>query len=379
MTRLNEILQRHVDSGTIPGAVALVDRAGAVEVETAGVMTLGEPAAMPRDAIMRLASITKPIVAAATMTFVEDGTFALDTPVRTWLPELASPSVVRTPESPVDDVVPLVRPITVRDLLTFVCGYGFAERFDLPAAQPYFSELAQGSAMTQDAPPPDEWMARLSRIPLLHQPGEAWLYNLGSDILGVLLVRAAGKGLQEVLADRVLGPVGMPDTGFEVPADHMARLPTLYRPTDDGLVVDDPPQGAWCRPVPFPSGAGGLAGTLDDWYAFARMLLAGGRVGDRRVLSAESVRMMTTDQTTPRQRRGTDLFLEGQGWGFGGSVDIARVDPWNVPGRYGWIGGSGTAAHVVPSSGLVTILLTQVEMTGPTAPEVMRDVWAYAA
>ena len=222
-------------------------------------------------------------------------------------------------------------------------------------------------------------MARLSRIPLLHQPGEAWLYNLGSDILGVLLARVAGTSLPEVLADRVLGPVGMPDTSFDVPADQLGRVPTLYRPTQDGLVVGDPPEGAWSRPVPFPSGAGGLAGTLDDWYAFARMLLAGGRAGDQRVLSKESVRMMTTDQTTPGQRKGTDIFLEGQGWGFGGSVDIVGTDPWNVPGRYGWVGGSGTAAHVVPGSGLVTILLTQVEMTGPTAPEVMRDVWAYAS
>ncbi len=341
MTSLSAILQRHVDSGNVPGAVALVDRDGAVEVATAGVSTLGEPAAMPRDAVMRLASITKPIVAAATMTFVDDGTFELDSPVRTWLPELASPSVVRTPESALDDVVPLARPITVRDLLSFVCGYGFAERFDLPATQPYFSELAQGSAMTQDAPPPDEWMARLSRIPLLHQPGEAWLYNLGSDILGVLLARAAGTSLPEVLADRVLGPVGMTDTTFQVPADRLGRVPTLYRPTDDGPVVDDPPEGAWSRPLPFPSGAGGLAGTLDDWYAFARMLLAGGRAGDRRVLSEESVRMMTTDQTTPGQRQGTDLFLEGQGWGFGGSVDIARVDPWTSRAA---TGGSAAAA-----------------------------------
>jgi CubicO group peptidase (beta-lactamase class C family) len=114
--------------------------------------------------------------------------------------------------------------------------------------------------------------------------------------------------------------------------------------------------------------------TVDDWLAFARMMLAGGG----RLLSPGSVRLMMTDTTTEQQRTDSELFLEGQGWGFGGSVDIAPIDPWNTPGRYGWIGGTGTAGHLTPATGLVTILLTQVELSGPTAPAIMRDVWRYA-
>ena len=109
------------------------------------------------------------------------------------------------------------------------------------------------------------------------------------------------------------------------------------------------------------------------------MLLAGGTAAGRRLLSPESVRQMTTDHLTPSQRAASRLFLEGQGWGFGGSVDVEAIEPWNVPGRYGWVGGTGTAAHITASAGAVTILLSQLEMAGPTAPALMRDFWQYAA
>ncbi|HEY6414783.1 MAG TPA: serine hydrolase, partial [Acidimicrobiales bacterium] len=141
----------------------------------------------------------------------------------------------------------------------------------------------------------------------------------------------------------------------------------------------DGPDGQWSSLPAFPSGAGGLVGTADDWLSFARMLLGGGSVDGRRLLSPASVRQMTTNHLTPEQRAGGDLFLEGQGWGFGGTVDIDPVDPWNVPGRYGWVGGTGTAAHIIPATNEVTILLTQLAAEGPTAPELMREFWRYAA
>jgi CubicO group peptidase (beta-lactamase class C family) len=140
----------------------------------------------------------------------------------------------------------------------------------------------------------------------------------------------------------------------------------------------DPPDGQWSSPPAFPSGAGGLVSTVDDLHAFARMLL-GGSPGGGQLLSPASLSLMMTDRLTPAQRDAGRLFLDGQGWGFGGSVDVDTTDPWTVPGRYGWVGGSGTAAHVTPSTGAVTILLTQLEMTGPTPPELMRDFWRLTA
>ncbi|MFT9665512.1 serine hydrolase domain-containing protein [Streptomyces rhizosphaericola] len=390
---LQDLLDTHTARGSAPGAVALVargDRRGRggrgerVEVAVAGSATLAGSTPMRRNSLFRLASVTKPIVAAAAMTLVEDGVIAPADPVAAWLPELASPLVVRTPRSPVDDVVSAVRPITVLDLLTFRAGYGFPSDFTLPAVAPLFAELKQGPPRPQDVPGPDAWMAALSRIPLLHQPGDGWLYNTCSDILGVLVARAADRPLPAYLAERLFEPLGMADTGFSVAPGALDRFTGYYRAGEGspagGPELVDAPDGQWSRPPAFPSGAGGLVSTVDDWCAFGRMLLAGGLADDgRRVLAAESVRQMLTDHLTPAQRAESGLFTEGQGWGFGGSVDVEITAPWNVLGRYGWIGGTGTSAHVIPSTGTVAVLLTQMELAGPAAPRLMRDFWTYAA
>ncbi|KOY54245.1 MULTISPECIES: serine hydrolase domain-containing protein [unclassified Streptomyces] len=381
MTGLRDILERHVSSGSLPGAVGLVARGDRVEVEAVGTADIEGTAPMVRDSIFRIASLTKPVTAAAVMMLVEEGRFALEEPVEPWLPELASRVVVRTPASPVDDVVPAARPITVFDLLTFRAGYGFPSDFSLPAVGLLVSELKQGPPQPQHIAEPDAWMKALSRIPLLYQPGEAWLYNTCSDILGVLIARVSGQSLPEFLAERVFEPLGMADTGFAVPPADLGRFTSYYRGDDGALELADAPHGQWSSVPAFPSATGGLVGTADDWYAFGRMMLAQGALeGERgRLLSAQSVRQMTTDWLTPAQRSGGELFLEGQGWGFGGSVDVTARDPWNVPGRYGWVGGTGTAAHITPATGAVSVLLTQREMTGPTPPAVMRDFWTYAA
>jgi CubicO group peptidase (beta-lactamase class C family) len=376
MAKLKDILQARVDDGSVPGAVALVATGDDVELAVAGSVDTEGSAPIRRENLFRIASITKPIVATAVMMLVDEGRLALDDPVDRWLPELAAPSVVRTPASPIDDVVPANRSITVRDLLTFQAGHGFPSDFSLPAIQPLFADLRQGPPQPQAVAPPDEWMATLSRIPLLHQPGEAWLYNTASDIQGVLIARVSSQPLPDFLAERIFAPLGMVDTSFSVPSDKLNRFTSYYRAGEaGGLDLVDAPGGQWSSPPAFPSGAGGLVSTADDWLAFARMLLPGGDS----LLSAESVRLMMTDTTTEPQRAESALFLDGQGWGFGGSVDIAPTEVWNTIGRYGWIGGTGTAAFLTPSTGLVTILLTQVELAGPTAPAIMRDVWRYGA
>jgi CubicO group peptidase (beta-lactamase class C family) len=380
MSSLRDILQTSVRNGLVPGAVALVARGGRVEVQAAGSADVDGTRPMAADSIFRIASITKPITAAAVMMLVQDGQIALGDPVRRWLPELASPAVVRTPAGPVDDVVPALRPITVADLLTFRAGYGFPADFSLPAVRLLVSELNQGPPQPQLVAAPEEWMAALSRIPLLHQPGQAWLYNTCSDILGVLIARVSGRPLPEFLAERLFEPLGMADTGFEVPPGKLGRFTSYYRAGPaGGLELVDAPAGQWSSPPAFPSAAGGLVSTASDWFGFATMLLAGGNAGGRKLLSEASVRQMTTDQLTRPQREASRMFLDGQGWGFGGSVDVEAIDPWTVPGRYGWVGGTGTAAHITASTGTVTIVLSQLEPAGPTPPALMRDFWRHAA
>jgi CubicO group peptidase (beta-lactamase class C family) len=380
MTSLHDILDRHVSGGPVPGAVGLVARGDQAEVVSVGSADAAGRVPMTRDSIFRIASISKPITAAAVLLLAQDGRLALTDPVERWLPELAAPMVVRTPASPVDDVVPAARPITVADLLTFRAGYGFPSDFSLPAVALLLSELMQGPPDPQAAPAPDEWMKRLAAIPMLHQPGEAWLYNTCSDIQGVLIDRASDRPFPEFLAERLFEPLGMTDTGFEVPAARLGRLVSLYQPEPGGGIrLVDEPAGQWTAPPAFPSGAGGLLSTVDDWHAFARMLLAQGRVAGRHLLSPDSVRQLTANHLTVAQRDASQLFLEGQGWGFGGSVDVADIDPWNVPGRYGWVGGTGTAAHIIPATGTATILFSQLAMTSPTPTALMRDFWRYAA
>ena len=349
MTTLQELLDAAVESSTAPGAAALVARGDQVEIASAG--------ELEQDSIVRIASITKPITAAGVMLLVDDGLVALDDPIARWLPELATPQVVRTPESAIDDVVPAARPITTEDILTFRAGWGFPSDFTLPAV----GALLQKLPVFGFSRPPDEWLTTLASIPMLRQPGEAWLYNTCSDIQGVLIARVSARPLPEFLAQRIFEPLGMTDTGFHVPAEKHDRLAEYHgsaaMPVDGDL---------WKEPPVFPSGSGGLASTLADLHRFGRMLLAGGGG----LLSQESVRLMTTDHLTAEQRAASTLFLEDAGWGFGGAV--------GPDGRYGWIGGTGTTAHMVPSTGTVGVLLTQVQMTGPTPTPLMRAFWRYA-
>ena len=376
MSKLREVLEAHVGGGLAPGAVGLVARGERVEVGVVGDVDVEGSAVVDRGAVFRIASVSKPVVAAAVMLSVEDGLLGLDEPVGRWLPELEGVKVVRSPGAAVEDVVGVERAVTVFDLLTFRCGYGFPDDFSLPAVRMLFDNGVQGPPEPQKMASPDEWLRRLAEVPMLRQPGEAWLYNTGSDIAGVLVARASGKSLGEFLAERVFGPLGMVDTGFFVPAEKLGRLVSYYRPGEGGGVeLLDRPEGQWASQPPFESGAGGLVSTVDDLLAFGRMLSGEGP----RVLSDESIRLMTTDHLTAGQREASTLFLEGQGWGFGGSVDVAAVDPWNVPGRYGWVGGTGTAFHVVPATGTVSVLMSQLAMTGPTPPALMRDFWRYAA
>jgi CubicO group peptidase (beta-lactamase class C family) len=349
MTPLQDLLETTVERGAVPGAAALVAHGEDVEVAAVG--------EVEADSIVRIASITKPITAAAVMVLVDDGLVSLDDPIERWLPELASPMVVRMPQSALDDVVSSARPITVEDLLTFRAGWGFPSDFSFPAVVELFQKLPVFG--TRELP--DEWLATLAQVPMLRQPGEAWLYNTCSDVQGVLIARVSGQSLPEFFAERIFEPLGMADTGFHVPAEKLDRLPPYHGP--DLAPIDD---GLWVEPPIFPSGAGGLVSTLADWHRFGRMLLADGGA----LLSPRSLRLLTTDHLTEQQRQESTLFLEGAGWGFGGAV--------SSDGRYGWVGGTGTTAHIVPSTGTVGVLLTQVQMTGPTSTQLMRDFWRCA-
>jgi CubicO group peptidase (beta-lactamase class C family) len=395
LSGLDAALAGHVESGAVPGLVALVAREGDVHVTSAGRLAIGG-AAIARDAIFRIASLTKPIAGVAAMLLVEDGAMALSDPVDRWLPELAGRRVLRTLTAELSDTVPAARAVTVGDVLAFRLGFGSAFTHDvMPVAE---AEAALGlKTLNAPWPPtpltPDEWIAGLGSLPLMDQPGERWRYNTGATVAGVLVERVTGAPLAEVLSKRVFEPLGMTDTGFYVPASKLGRFTSMYAPaevagmygatdTDGGLALIDRADGWYAAPPTLPDGAGGLVSTADDLWAFASMLAKGGEG----LLSPESVRLMLTETTTAGDRAENPWFFGSHGgWGLMMSVPAAGADlrtvPVGQPRGYGWDGGSGTTWRTDPATGVTGILLTQRMMTSPEATSVARDFWSatYAA
>jgi CubicO group peptidase (beta-lactamase class C family) len=385
LARMREVMSGHVARGELPGLVTLLSRRGETHVDAVGVTAVGGRDPMRRDTIFRVASLTKPITAAAAMILVEECKLRLDDPVDRWLPELADRKVLRALDGALDDTVPAKRSITLRDLLTFRLGLGAVMAF--PARYPIQQAMAAaGVAPGPDQPahPPDELMRRFGSLPLVHQPGEQWLYHSGSDILGVLIARVAGRTLEAFLRERIFAPLGMKDTAFSVPEAKLDRLASCYRrdPATGGLALYDQARGGrFARAPVFESGGGGLVSTVDDYLAFGRMMLNKGKHAGERVLSRLSVELMTSDQITPAQKAASDFFpgfWDNRGWGFGLAIVTRRDDLAAVPGRFGWDGGYGTSWYCDPKEDLVGILMTQRLWDSPRAPDVQRDFWTSA-
>jgi CubicO group peptidase (beta-lactamase class C family) len=391
LTKLHDVLARHVDSGKIPGLVALVGRGGQTHVEAIGTMRHDGGAPMRRDTIFRMASTTKPVAASAAMVLLDECRLRLHDPIDQWLPELADRQVLKAPDGPLDETVPALRPITVRDVLTSTLGLGLdMTARTAPMMAAFFERGVYGQAdgWLLPEPDPDEWLRRLATLPLMYQPGERWLYNLGDDLLGTLVARVAGRPFEDFLRERVLEPLGMHDTGFHVPGDKIDRFPPLYAPhpeTGEFLVEDPAEGGHHSKPPAFASGGGGLDSTVDDYHAYFRMLLDGGKHGGERILSRPAVELMTTNRLTPGQQAARDTWANsvahlsygtGQhgGWGFGMTVRVHRTD-YAPLGQFGWDGGAGTTAYADPANDLVGILCTQVGMSTPDSARVIHDFW----
>lgn len=377
LRRMHDVLAGQVERDGAPGIVTMVSRRGETHVDVIGTTDLDGGTPMRRDTIFRISSMTKPIVAAAAMILVEECRLRLDDPVDDLLPELADRQVLVAIDSPLAETVPAHRAITLRDLLTFRLGFGafFGSPDEFPIlAAAAARDLALAPPSPATMPDPDEYLRRLGELPLMHQPGEKWLYNTGSDVLGVLIARAAGQPLETFLRDRLFDPLGMVDTGFSVPADKIDRLPTSYlrRPSGE-LDVYDVASGQWSSPPPFASGAGGLVSTLDDYAAFGAMMSGGGGG----VLSRASVEVMTTDQLTRAQKAisgFTPGYFDTLGWGFGLAVVTGRDNLFASPGRFGWNGGLGTTWWTDPREELTGIMLTQVG-ENPDWSTLYQDFW----
>jgi len=356
-TELRELIVRHIEAGTIPGGVALLG-AGDVEVVSAGMASIdGGP--MAEDAIMRIQSMTKAITSVAALRLVEAGRLELDQSLVDWLPELADRQVLRSPAAELDDTVPARRAITLRHLLTNTSGYGMAIE-----ASPLQQAMAANGTEAGPEPPAmaaDEWLRRLTELPLAFQPGEGWRYHHSFSVLGILISRVTGEPLGKHLAEDVLGPLGMTDTALWVADSKRDRLPAAYRHGAEGLVETEPAGGGfYAGPPSFDVSHGELVSTARDYHRFARMLAEGGRIDGQPMISPDHLRQMTSDQV-PAACKTPDSFFpgfwDGTGWGFG----VAVQTEGSQRHRFGWAGGQGTD-FFVDRDGTVGILLTQVEL-----------------
>lgn len=371
--RMHDVMAGYVERGDVPGIVTLVSRRGETHVDAISMKAVGGSDPIRRDTIFRIASMTKPITAAATMILVEECKLRLDQPVDRLLPELADREVLKRLDGPLDDTVPASRPITVRDLLTMRMGFGLIME---PSGDYPIQEAMNAAGIAPGPNPPalapDDLMRSFGGLPLMHQPGEKWLYHSSFDILGVLIARAGGMGFEDFLTERIFAPLGMKDTTFSVLEAKRARLAACYEAdaANGGLGPHD--EG---RFAVSPGGSTGLFSTVDDYLAFGRMMLDGGRHGAGRILARPTVEVMTTDQLTPAHKAASPFFpgfWDNRGWGFGVSMITRRDDVAAVPGRYGWDGGFGTSWCSDPHEDLVAILMLQ-RLYDPIVAEISAD------
>ena len=356
-------LQGFVDRGELAGIVTLASLAGEiVHAEAIGWSDIEASTPMRMDTLFRIASMTKPITSVAALMLMEEGKLRLSDPITRWIPELADLRVLRGATGPVDDTVPAERAITVEDLLTHRSGIAYAPFSEGPIKQAYEAALGDPG---MNRLTPDRWLAALGTLPLAYHPGERFHYGHSSDVLGFLIGRIEGKPFRQVLADRILAPLGMADTDFWLPQEKRSRLAGLYayRDTSERLVKVVPEM--YDEPPPYTPGGGGLISSAADYHRFARMLLQGGVFEGVRLLRPETVRLMTTNRLTDAQRRipfaGMDLWSKS-GFGLGLSIAEDLVDnPYacGAPGSITWPGVFGTWWQADPVNDLVLIYLIQ--------------------
>ncbi|MDF1503450.1 serine hydrolase domain-containing protein [Roseisolibacter sp. H3M3-2] len=361
-----------VAEGQLAGAVALAWRDGRVRTAlTTGWRDVESRAPMRRDALFRIASLTKPVTSVAALMLHREGRFALDDPVAAWAPELRDPRVLRAPDGPLDDTVPAERPITFRDLLTHRAGFTYGAFHAGPLRDAYRAALG---ADIDSHRTPDAWIAGLGTLPLLDQPGRAFHYGVSTDLLGLLLARMEDAPLGDVLRRRILAPLGMDDTRFDLPDAQRDRAAGMYGFDAHGALerrdAHPPHEPAFLPRRPpgttFVSGGAGLWSTADDYLRFARLFVGGGAVDGVRLLDAETLRLMTTNALTPAQIAGARTLgrrtFVGQGFGLGVAVVLDPGDA-NVllcrgsAGTVGWPGAYGGWWQADPTDGSALVLL----------------------
>ncbi len=372
LARLGEVMAGEIERGRVPGAVALVARRGRLGYfESFGRRDADSGAPMAKDTIFRIYSMTKPITSVAAMMLWEEGRFLLNDPIAKYLPDFSRLDVAVDRDGEIERV-PALRAVTIQDLLRHTSGLTYEFRGSGQLHKMYRSAKVDSRAQSNA-----DQVATLGRMPLLHQPGTRWEYGRSTDVLGRLVEVLSAQKLSAFFEQRILAPLGMVDTAFHVPPRHHSRLAEAFgKDPDSGVTVQllevrDPPN--------FESGGGGLVSTAADYARFLQMLLNGGVLDGRRLLSRKTIELMTADHLGPITGA-PDLLLPGHGFGLGFAVrlhaGIAHV-PGSI-GQYFWGGLAGTTFWIDPAEQLFALMLIQAPGLRDYYRTLFRDL-VYAA
>ncbi len=386
LTRIEHWAQRQVNEGKLPGVITLVARRDQVaHLHVCGDADIARGVKLTDDTIFRIYSMTKPLTTAAAMMLYEEGRFQLDDPIARFLPCFANIRVYTGGSRGKFETVPAERDITFRHLMTHTSGltYGFMEAHPVDTVY-----RAQGIDFQTLEATLGEVVERLAAVPLIAQPGRAWNYSVATDVLGHLVAVISGQEFAHFLQQRLLGPLGMTDTGFHVPAGKIGRFAANYAPAANGglALIDDPQSSIFVRQRPIASGGGGLCSTVFDYLRFCRMMLNKGELDGVRLLGRKTVELMTSnhlggDMADMGSPRFSELSYTGIGFGLGFSVmlDPAKAQIVGTPGEYAWGGAASTAFWVDPGEQMIVILLTQ--LTPSSTYPIRRElrVLSYAA
>jgi CubicO group peptidase (beta-lactamase class C family) len=360
--RIGEALRADVEKGRLPGAVVAVARKGKlVYYQAFGYLDKDAGTKMHNDAIFSIASMTKPIVAVGALTLLERGQLQIDEPVGTYLPQLSKMQVAVLKSSDGGsgfDTVAAQRQVTIQDLMRHTSGIIYGGRGATPVHKLYpASSSTAGTGMTGK-----EFVDKLGSLPLLHQPGSTWDYGFGLDVLGVVIEKISGQPLGQYLEAQVFKPLGMRDTAFAVPPEKAKRYAKAF--------ANDPDTGKpqfvldLTKPLKFECGGGCAASTAGDYIRFAQMLLDGGKLEGKRVLSRKTVEYMLSNQLAPNTVNliaNADPTSADMGFGLGVAV---RTTPGVVRkvgsvGEFSWNGAYGTSWWADPKEQLAVVFMAQ--------------------
>jgi CubicO group peptidase (beta-lactamase class C family) len=354
LRRIGSVMQTYIDEGKIPGLSVMLARRGKIAYAECFGKRDDPEVPMTQDTICQIFSMTKPIVSVAVLMLYEEGRFQLNDPVSHYIPEFQDTKVYVEGDGDRIVLADQERPMSIRHLLTHSSGLHYPWKM-APTLLPLLEEarLDDPERTTQD------FVKELARLPLSFQPGTSWAYGQSHDVLGYLVEVISGMPLDVFLKQRIFGPLGMPDTGFDVPPDKIGRFAAQYEVSSDGFkLVESPASSRKAKPARLMSGGGGLVSTVSDYARFAQMLLNGGELDGARLLGRKTVDLMTTNHLSPVELSAFEslfgYYSKGYGYGLGVRTLLspAENELAGSVGSFGWSGVHNTHFWVDPQEEL---------------------------